>query len=114
MEHRWGQRVVTKVLVRVKGGPYGCAPGRLLNVSVSGALIETTLELPPATRIMIETATVIAGLESTCELRAGVVRAGSGVIGVEWLDFAPAPMVAFLAERSPVATPAASARKKAS
>jgi hypothetical protein len=106
MEHRWGQRVATSLAVRLRGGVNGCAPGRLLNVSVSGALIATTLDLPPAARITVQATLNQGGTESLCALRATVVRAAAGVIAVEWLELAPLPAVELLAAaRQPGAAP---------
>jgi len=103
VEHRWGQRVVSQAAVRLKGHSCGCAWGRLLDVSISGALIESGLDLPLGARITVETLGSDRTFTSPCDVRASVVRTGPGVMAVEWLDFAPAPMVALLAERSHLA-----------
>jgi len=91
MEHRWGQRVATHLPVRLTGA--GSTSGRLINVSISGALIETQLRVRPSACITVETATRDA---LPLKLPACVVRVGSGTIG-EWLEFATAAAVALVA-----------------
>jgi hypothetical protein len=97
MEHRWGRRTVVSLPVQLKS-LYGYAPGRLIDVSVSGALIETDLRVLPSACIGIETPTHGSMSLPSDEVLACVVRAGYGVIAVEWLDFAPPSIVALLAE----------------
>jgi len=98
MEHRWGQRVTLDlpVSLEVGGRMLGC--GLLRDVSVSGALIETSLELPVFTNLVVT-------LPATCEvegqspaLAASVVRIARGRFAVEWRDMA-CPAVAALLER---------------
>lgn len=93
MEHRWGQRVVTSLPVWLTGRR--SASGRLLNVSISGALIETPLSVRPSACITVETPER-DGLP--LKLRACVVRAGEGVIAVEWLELAPLAILGLLTE----------------
>ena len=92
MEHRWGRRVAAHLSVRLMGS--GSATGRFIDVSISGALIETQLRLRPSACITVETATRDA---VPLKLPACVVRVGSGTIGVEWLEFATAAAVGLVA-----------------
>ena len=92
MEHRWGRRVATHLPVRLTGA--GSASGRLIDVSISGALIETQLRVRPSACITVETTTRDA---LPLKLPACVVRVGSGSIGVEWLEFATAAAVGLVA-----------------
>jgi hypothetical protein len=54
MEHRWGQRVQVGMNVRLSCLPYAIGSGRLRDVSVSGAFIETNLRIPLLARMQVE------------------------------------------------------------
>jgi hypothetical protein len=63
--------------------------GRMRNVSMSGAMIECSAELPTFTTMRIE---ILAGAEvipARIELGARVVRAEHPCLGVEWREFQP-------------------------
>ncbi len=85
MEHRWGQRMRCRARVRLSAGAGITGAGRARDISASGAFIETALELPVCTQVVL----VLMGNESasrTCELTASVVRVDRGGIGVEWCE----------------------------
>jgi len=83
MEHRFGRRYScgTSVTLSAGGGLVGV--GHMMDVSLSGTFVETALDLPLSTLVM---------LEKSCGERRGVVLAGLVVrkdadgIGVEWCD----------------------------
>jgi hypothetical protein len=81
MEHRWGHRVAVRLDVRLVCGRFAIGEGRLRDVSVSGAFIETELELPILAQVRIGA--------SDFEVAAHVVRAEATGIGVEWCALAP-------------------------
>ena len=92
MEHRWGQRIPLDVPVSlwVEGRLSG--RGLLRNASISGAYIETALELPvfsPVT-VTFSKATAQVGTE------AAVVRTDTGGLGIEWRNMACPEIVALL------------------
>jgi len=63
--------------------------GRMRNVSLSGALIECSAELPAFTTLRVE---ILAGAEmkpGKIELGARVIRAEHPCLGIEWRDFEP-------------------------
>jgi hypothetical protein len=63
--------------------------GRMRNVSMSGAMIECSAELPAFTTMRVE---ILAGAEvlpAKIELGARVVRAEHPCLGIEWRDFQP-------------------------
>ena len=101
MEHRWGHRLSTNIPVRlrcVQPRDSGCrCLGCLENVSASGALIRTELGICPAPNVVIETLAPALGLEGR-ELPASIVRASSGEIAVEWMDFASTGVFAVMTE----------------
>jgi hypothetical protein len=83
MEHRFGRRYHCGSPVRLSAGDGLDADARLSNVSLSGACIQTTLELPPFCLVSL-TKTVDDG--STVELLASVVRSDARGVGVEWSE----------------------------
>jgi hypothetical protein len=95
-EHRWGQRVTLELPVRLSVD--GRAPGRgvLRNLSVSGALVETALELPVFTNLTVLLPAVCEVAPGTAGLAASVVRAAPGGFAVEWRDMACAPILELL------------------
>jgi len=83
MEHRFGQRFRCGSAVRVSSGSSLTGRGRLVNVSLSGAFLETALDLPLL-------ATISIARDGNCprdvELLASVVRKDSRGVGVEWCE----------------------------
>jgi len=89
MEHRWGRRYDTDVAVRFVALPATIGSGRVTNISLSGAFMETRAKLRLLTVIYIE------GMDSDAErgrpetpkrLAAKVVRRCSAGVGLEWCD----------------------------
>ena len=85
MEHRFGQRFRCGTSVRVIGGSGETGRGRLVNVSLSGAYLETELNLPLLGSIVITRDAAGAGA-GDIELLASVVRKDSRGAGVEWCE----------------------------
>ena len=90
MEHRWGHRLSTNIPVRLRcmqSPDSGCrCLGCLESVSASGAIIRTELGIRPAPNLIIEALSPAHNLEGR-ELEAFVVRASSGEMAVEWMEF---------------------------
>ncbi len=101
MEHRWGHRLSTKLPVRLRclqSCDSGCrCLGCLENVSANGALIRTELGIRPAPNVVVETLAAALGLQGR-ELPASIVRASSGEIAVEWMEFASTGVSAVMTE----------------
>lgn len=93
MEHRWGRRITVEIPVRLEFG--GQPPGRgvLRNASISGGFIETSLELPVFTNLVV---CLPAGTSASPELAACVLRSQPGGFAVEWRDMACAAIVELL------------------
>lgn len=90
MEHRWGHRVEIGIDVGLVYRPSVVGAGRLRNVSISGAFIETTLRPPLLARLLVH---VDEGHGSHSLVRlptARVVRQDATGIAVEWCTLAPA------------------------
>lgn len=85
---RFGERVPFELPVRL------CADGRTLgrgiirNASLSGALIETALELPQHTNLVVTLTIPGKGAPAPRELVACVARVDPAGIAVEWRDMA--------------------------
>jgi hypothetical protein len=104
MEHRWGRRYDTDVAVRFVALPGTIGTGRVTNISLTGAFMETSCKLRLLCVVYIE------GLDSNKErdkrgaakrLAATVVRRCSAGVGLEWCDrwsFAAPPAAAAGAE----------------
>jgi hypothetical protein len=101
MEHRWGHRLSTNIPVRLRcmqSRDSGCrCLGCLENVSANGALIKTEFGIRPAPRVVVETLAPATGPQGR-ELPASIVRAGSGEISVEWMEFASTGVSAVMTE----------------
>jgi hypothetical protein len=89
MEHRWGRRYDTDVAVRFVALPGTIGAGRVTNISLSGAFMETRAKLRLLTVVYIE------GLDSDREhgkpgaakrLAATVVRRCTAGVGLEWCE----------------------------
>jgi hypothetical protein len=96
MEHRWGRRIPCGASARLEAGRDGTlGVGRLRDVSLSGAFIETTLKLPMFASIAVS----VRGTE----VRASVVRITEDGVGVEWCEMAPHAVCPLLGCASPCA-----------
>jgi uncharacterized protein (DUF58 family) len=99
MEHRWGERLEVALPVRIRA-PYGLVgAGLVINFSVSGAFIATTLPVAPLSRVRVSfrlgrrAAQIMQLGSSTFE--AQVVRHSAAGFAVEWCDFGAEDVVAF-------------------
>jgi hypothetical protein len=92
---RWGERLAVDLPVSIEyGGAQLCA--RMLNVSVSGALIETDRVFEPPVPVKIHIVASIRGRAHHMNLDAMIVRCADGLIGLEWRDMATQPLVELL------------------
>lgn len=96
MEHRWGERVTLEVPVRLYLDDAALGRGLLRNVSISGALIETSLELPVFSNLVVALAETGTSNPRIHELAASVVRRLPAGLAVEWRDMACPAVVALL------------------
>ena len=86
MEHRWGSRVQTNFAVRLVGSPGTIGSGRLRNVSVTGAFVETRLSLPLLAVVHVEPIPSPSGRTAARRIAACAVRRTSDGVGLEWCD----------------------------
>lgn len=100
MEHRWGQRksLSTTVQLRTQGGLV--ALGRVLNVSLSGAFVQTALQAPLFSRVQL-----IISLDPklpTAQIEAQIVRQTEAGVGLEWNEFGGDKIEALIAQSDSV------------
>ena len=88
-DRRWGMRVAVDFPVRIELARGRSAPGRMRDASISGALIECSVEMPAFTQIHVEILVDTPGSPEPIRLPARVVRAEHPRLGVEWRDLAP-------------------------
>ena len=83
MEHRWGERSLVRAAVRLHGAIWDAA-GYLRDASLSGAFVQTRLQVPAWTRVELSL--------SGTRIAAFVVRVTPDGLGIEWCEFAPHPV----------------------
>jgi hypothetical protein len=102
MEHRWGERFVVDIAVRLGSRPYAVRTGRLIDLSMSGGRITIGMDLRVLSRVQValvlparfSQATPVPVISAYVARRC---RDGVGVgVGVEWCDFAPQAVVELL------------------
>jgi hypothetical protein len=86
MEHRWGSREVTDVAVRFLALPETIGSGRVVNISVTGAFMETALNLRVMSLIYLEPAVWAPTEGRSKRIAASVVRKSSTGVGIEWCE----------------------------
>jgi hypothetical protein len=87
IEHRWGERVRVDIPFQMTAPVVSGIEGRLMNLSLSGALIQANCDLRVNTLIEIRIQ-LPAPSESQALLRAYVARKRGDDVGIEWCDFA--------------------------
>ncbi|HWW78431.1 MAG TPA: PilZ domain-containing protein [Steroidobacteraceae bacterium] len=68
------------------------ARGRLLDVSISGAFVSTSLSIPPLSSITIELLSVIAAARRFKPIEAQVIRRTERGLGIEWKELTAASL----------------------
>jgi hypothetical protein len=87
LDHRWGRRRVTDAQVRFFAQPGTFGMGRVTNVSVTGAFLETAVNLPLETTVHVES---LETVNNTARRRmvGNVVRRSEKGVGIEWAQAA--------------------------
>jgi hypothetical protein len=89
MEHRWGQRIPVDIQVQLRARPRAIGVGRIANLSISGAWIETKSRLPLLAQIQVVVKPSRLGRHRAGSVAAFVTRRSKTGIGVEWRQMAP-------------------------
>jgi hypothetical protein len=84
MEHRWGQRRSTDVMVRFFNLPATIGMGRMLNISPTGAFLETSAKLRRLSLVYLEPAAPLSTQGRLGRIAACVVRQDATGVGLEW------------------------------
>jgi hypothetical protein len=98
MDHRWGRRVQVDLPVRVAAHRFAVRDGRLIDLSVSGALIEAELDTRVLCRVQVILLLPAFPRHEAPTVEAYVARKHKYGIGVEWCEFAPRAVREFLRE----------------
>ena len=85
MEHRWGRRISVDLPVRVILSTGSVIWGRVRNLSITGAFVESAHLLPAGTRVSVEPMTG-AGHWPARALPASVIWSRSSGAGLEWCE----------------------------
>jgi hypothetical protein len=86
MEHRWGSRKAIDVPVRFIALPALIGTGRITNVSMTGAFLETRAALRPLVLLYVEMIHLSQDAGRRKRLSASVVRRTETGVGIEWCE----------------------------
>jgi hypothetical protein len=106
MEHRFGHRVSTQLRVGIGVSSQNHNTGRLRNVSVSGAFVQTDFRLPSMVRVRVYFDEQHSHGSLKFALDAHLVRSTPEGLGLEWVDSEPAILLALLSTLERSAAPA--------
>jgi hypothetical protein len=96
MEHRWGERIRVDFPVRLVTRPFSKRDGRLTDLSVSGASIHTHVLIRPRSRLEVTLLASPWARHEAVVVSAFVTRRYRQGVGIEWCEFAPAPVGSLL------------------
>jgi hypothetical protein len=88
MEHRWGRRQPTNLMVRFFAMSGMTGVGRLLNISSTGAFMATAARLRPLSLVYLEPAAAPFWEIQSRRIAASVVRQDANGVGLEWCEAA--------------------------
>ena len=97
---RFGQRTTLEVPVQLVVEGRALGRGTIRNASISGALIETALDLAMYTNLVVMLTLPEGNSPGRRELGACVVRVDPAGIGVEWRDMGSVDITDLLARAS--------------
>jgi hypothetical protein len=88
MEHDRGNRRSTDVMVRFFTRPDTVGMGRVINVSATGAFMETQFLLPLLSLLYLRPIDLLPADNISGRIAATVVRCTATGVGLEWYEFA--------------------------
>lgn len=91
MEHRWGRRRSSDVTVQFMARPAMIGTGRVINISVTGAFMATTVPLRILSLLYVAPKGAWLDNRDTECLVAYVVRRDATGVGLEWCESAEDP-----------------------
>jgi hypothetical protein len=86
MDHRWGRRRPTDVAVQVIAKWGARREGRVANISLTGAYLETQMTLRPLALVYLESADRSIADRIGKRIAASVVRHDAAGVGLEWCE----------------------------
>jgi hypothetical protein len=86
MEHRWGRRESTDVTVQFLARSGTVGSGRVLNISSTGAYLQTTVSLPLNSLVYLEPTAPMPVVGDIRRIAASVVRQDARGVGLEWCE----------------------------
>jgi hypothetical protein len=86
MDHRWGRRQPTDVAVQFVTKPGTTGTGRVLNISLTGAYLETQVPLRLHSLVYLEPAVPAPAADHRRRVAASVVRRDALGVGLEWCE----------------------------
>jgi hypothetical protein len=93
MEHRYGARYASAIDVYVKTHSGRLAArGRLLDVSISGAFVSTSLSIAPLSSITLEVISMVNSVRRWKPIEAQVIRRTDSGLGIEWKELTAAAL----------------------
>ncbi|HME38258.1 MAG TPA: PilZ domain-containing protein [Steroidobacteraceae bacterium] len=95
MERHRGQRRATDVVVRFVTRPHTIGTGRIVNISATGAFMETDRPLRPLSLLYVEPVDPLPADGTGGRIAATVVRCGPTGVGLEWCEFAAEATTAY-------------------
>jgi hypothetical protein len=111
MEHRWGERVSVDIPIKLTARPFAGRPGRLVDVSMSGAFVMAPLDARPLSRIHVVIELPARFRRATPVLSAYIARRAADGFGIEWCEFGPQPIVELIREAGPPRSRPAATRR---
>jgi hypothetical protein len=95
VDHRWGPRVAICLPAYLVVPTGRCWCGRLQELSISGAWMDTPIVLPELSRVIVRIPSPDALAHNAATLRAYIARCGRNGLALGWMSLAP-PLVAEL------------------
>ena len=96
MEHRCGKRSTLDMPVSLHLGSGSVVEGRMVNLSLSGALASLEGAIPPLSRVVVEIDSEELRRARMHLVPGYVVREAAEGVGIEWAEFAPPTVVVLL------------------
>jgi hypothetical protein len=96
MELRRGQRFALAMWVRLSSSSAELGMARLANVSISGAFLETALQLPINSNVTLHPVSTAGVAVANLSLAARVARVEKSGVGIEWRELASEEVVVLL------------------
>ena len=96
--HRWGQRIALEVPVKLEFGGRPMGHGLLRSASISGGFIDSTLELPIFSNLVVVLPANSEAAPNGARLAGCLLRREPAGLAVEWRDMG-CPAIASLLEK---------------